>query len=87
MVDKSTREAWRVGKCINDFFFNLDGWGWSMHDGYVYGIYEPLELKSRLEDAIADGKIGSEHHEAVERFMTTLHENDNNVMIVAKLRS
>ena len=85
MVDKNSLEAWRVGKKINDYFFDLDGWGWSVHDGYVYDYYEPSELQSKLEKAIDEGKISAPHLDAVRSFMATLHENDNNIMIIARL--
>lgn len=85
MLDKNTLEAWRVGKKINDYFFDLDGCGWSVHDGHVYGCFEPSELQAQLEKAIDEGKISAQHLDAVRSFMATLHENDNDIMIVARL--
>lgn len=85
MVDKNTLEAWRVGKKINDYFFDLDGWGWSVHDGYVYDYFEPSELQSSLEKAIDEGKISAKHLDKARSLIATLHENDNNIMIIARL--
>lgn len=85
VVDKQTHEAWRAGEKVNDFFFDLK-WGWSFHDGYMFDIYEPLELQDKLQKEIDEGNISSAHREAVEEFMSTLRENDNNIMLVARLK-
>lgn len=85
VVDKQTREAWRAGRKVNDYFFDLK-WGWSFHDGYMFDVFEPLELLDKLQKAIDEGDISSTHREAVEEFMSTLSENDNNIMLVARLK-
>lgn len=85
VVDKSGMKAWRVDKTVNDSFFNL-GLGFNVHDGHVFGIYEPMELHDRLQKAIDEGKIADSDREKVDKFMATLHENDNNIMILARLR-
>lgn len=86
LVDKNTLQAWRVGRRINDFFFNIDDMGWNMRDGYAFGMYEPLELQEKLQKAIDEGQVDDEFLPEVTKFMDTLHENDNNVMIIARLK-
>lgn len=86
LVDKQKLQAVRLGKRINDYFFDLDHVGWNFHDGYVFGIYEPLALSDRLQKAIDEGNVSEEQIGPLREFMSTLHENDNNIMIVARLR-
>ena len=86
VVDKQQMQAFRLGKRINDYFFGLDHIGWNFHDGYVFGIYEPLALSDRLQKAIDEGNVSEEQIGPLREFMSTLHENDNNIMIVARLR-
>lgn len=57
-----------------------------MRDGYAFGMYEPLELQEKLHKAIDEGKVDDEFLPEVTKFMDTLHENDNNVMIIARLK-
>ncbi len=85
LIDKSEMKAWRIDKTVNDSFFNLK-LGFNMHDGHVFGIYEPLELHDRLQKAIDRGEIADRYREDVDKLMATLNENDNNIMITARLR-
>lgn len=86
VVDKSSLSAVRLGKKVNDYFFDLEGWGWSFHDGYAFGIYEPMMMHDRLQKAIDEGRVAEGRLQEVREFMATLNENDNNVMLVARLR-
>lgn len=86
LVDKQQMQAFRLGKRINDYFFGLDHIGWNFHDGFLFDIYEPLELSDRLQKAIDESKVPEEQMGPLREFMSTLHENDNNIMIVARLR-
>lgn len=86
LVDKQNLQAFRLDKRINDYFFGLDNLAWNFRDGYIFGIYEPLELSDRLQKAIDEGKVSDEHLAPLQEFMSTLHENDNNIMLVGRLR-
>jgi len=45
-----------------------------------------LELSDRLQKAIDDGKVSDAHLAPLQEFMSTLNGNDNNIMLVARLR-
>lgn len=86
LVDKQKLQAFRLGKRINDYFFDLDNLAWNFHDGYIYSMYEPLGLSDRLQKAIDEGEVPDEHLAPLQEFMSTLHENDNNIMLITTLR-
>lgn len=87
LVDKQNMQAFRLGKRVNDYFFDLDNMGWNFRDGYIFDIYEPLELIDRLQEAIDEEKVSDEHLAPLREFMGSLKENDNNIMLVTRLRS
>lgn len=87
LIDKQNLQAFRLGKRINDYFFDLDNLAWNFRDGCISAIYEPLELIDRLQEAIDEGKVAGEHLAPLQEFMSTLNENDNNIMLITTLRS
>lgn len=84
-VDKNTLEAWRVSRKVNDYFFDL-GWGFSINDGYTFAVYEPLQLAENLQKAMDEGKIADDRMDEVRAFIDTLDEDDNDIMIMARLK-
>lgn len=85
-LDKHNKEVWRVGKMINDSFFNLRYGCRGLHDGYIFEVYEPLELKEKLEKSIEAGDVADSDRAKIDSLLNTLHENDNNLLFVSKLK-
>ena len=61
--------------------------GWNFRYGDIFDIYEPLELIDWLQEAIDEEKVSDEHLAPLREFMGALKENDNNIMLVTRLRS
>lgn len=56
-------------------------------DGYYFRTYEPLDLKETIEEHLASGNCPEEQVEKLKAFRETLRENDNNLLLLGKLKN
>ncbi len=84
MVNKTTREASQV-EIVNDFLGNLKIVP-RFQDGYFFDTYEPMVLKEKLEKHIAAGNCPENQVDKLKEFISTLKENDNNILMIATLK-
>lgn len=84
LMDKATGEASEV-EFINDFMGNMPISPW-FQGGYYFICYEPLQLQERIEKALASGDCPEDQVEKLTKLKNSIHENDNNIMFVAKLK-
>lgn len=84
LIDKESREASRV-KFINNRMGNMEIVP-HFQDGYFFDIYEPIVLKEKLEKQIESDNCPEEQKEDLKTFLSTLNENDNNILMLGKLK-
>lgn len=84
LVDKNEQEAYRV-TFVNDFMGNMDK-GMRLQDGYYWENREPLQLQEELEEVLSSGKCPEDQVERLTALKESLHENDNNILLLGKLK-
>lgn len=84
LVDKARQEAYET-KIVNDYMGNL-AVSPKFQDGYYFRTYEPLDLKEMIEEHLASGNCPEEQVEKLKAFQETLRENDNNLLLLGKLK-
>ena len=74
---------------INRFTDNLLGLSYSflvMQNGYVCISYEPLELMEALDKVLAQTDLKPDIRKRATDLRNSLHENDNDILIIGKLK-
>ena len=84
LVDKEQPVGYEV-EFVNDFMGNLEFYP-QTQDGYFFQNWEPAELREALEEALASGDCPDDQKEKLKAFMQTLHDNDNNLLFLGKLK-
>lgn len=84
LVDKAKQEAYDA-KIVNDYMGNMDV-SPKFQDGYYFRTYEPLALKEKIEEHLASGKCPEDQVEKLKALAGTLKENDNNLLLLGKLK-
>ena len=84
LVDKEQPIGYEV-EFVNDFMGNLEFYP-QTQDGYFFQNWEPAELRDALEEALASGDCLDDQKEKLKAFMQTLHDNDNNLLFLGKLK-
>ncbi len=84
LVDKEQPIGYEV-EFVNDFMGNLEFYPLTQ-DGYFFQNWEPAELREALEEALASGDCPDDQKEKLKAFMQTLHDNDNNLLFLGKLK-
>lgn len=84
LVDKAKQEAYDT-KIVNDYMGSLDVFP-QFQDGYYYQTYEPLALKEKIEEHLASGKCPENQVKKLKTLAETLKENDNNLLLLGKLK-
>ena len=84
LMDKKTGEAYEA-TFINDFMGNM-GAGINFEDGYYFSCAEPMELQEWIEETLASGDCPKDEVEKMTKLKDSLHENDNNILMIAKLK-
>lgn len=85
LIDKTTKEAYAI-KVVNDFLGNLPTSA-RFQDGYYFEIAEPLILKEKIEEHIYSGDCPSSQIDQLTALLNSLHENDNNILLLGSLRT
>ncbi len=84
LVDKEKKEAYET-KIVNDYMGNLDV-SPNFQDSYYFRTYEPLALKEKIDEHLASGKCPEDQVEKLTVLAETLKENDNNLLLLGKLK-
>ena len=84
LVSKERPVGYEV-EFVNDFMGNLEFYPLTQ-DGYFFQNWEPAELREALEEALASGNCPDDQKEKLKAFMQTLHDNDNNLLFIGKLK-
>ncbi len=84
LVSKERPVGYEV-EFVNDFMGNLEFYP-QTQDGYFFQNWEPAELREALEEALASGNCPDDQKEKLKAFMQTLHDNDNNLLFIGKLK-
>ena len=72
----------------NDFLggSEIGGALYSFCNGYFYKNMEPANLKNMLEETLKSDGLSEEKRQELTTLAQSLHENDNNIVILAKLK-
>lgn len=84
LVEKENQIAYEAN-LVNDFMGNMK-FHPQFQDGYFYCNLEPGDLKEKIENHLKSGDCPEEQIEALRRLASTLNENDNNILLLGKLR-
>lgn len=84
LIDKKKQEAYEAN-IVNDFMGNIDIFP-SFQDGYYFQTYEPFALKEKLEKHLASGNCPKDQIDKLRVLKETLKENDNNILLLGKLK-
>ena len=88
IIDKQTLKG-AFYKVENDYLGNLPiSWfSYSCSNGYYTANMEPVTLKETLEKYLVDAKdISAADRERIQKLADSIHENDNNYILYAKLK-
>ncbi len=89
MVDKKTKQAHFV-HIVNDFLGDLDidpyYLSYQVRNGYFTSYIEPVELKEMLAAALKKVNLKPEIRKRVKQLNASLNNNDNNVLLIGKLK-
>lgn len=84
-VNKNTGEGYE-GNIINDYMGNMN-FSPNFQDGYCYASYEPLVLKEQIENHIKSMECPPDKIKHLQEFAVKLNENDNNILLIGKLKN
>ncbi|WMI93114.1 6-bladed beta-propeller [Bacteroides fragilis] len=90
-VNKSTKEA-RYIEVVNDYLggieFEFSFFLNYINREYFFKSYEPLELKDLLEGVLQNNtSLSDKKRRELTKLKDSLHENDNNVLLIGKLKT
>lgn len=84
LVNKEKNEAYECN-IMNDFMGNMKV-NPTFQDGYFFATYEPSALKEKIEEHLLSGDCPEEQVAKLSSFKETLKENDNNILLLGKLK-
>ncbi|MFV0396700.1 MAG: 6-bladed beta-propeller [Bacteroidales bacterium] len=84
LINKESHEAYNV-KLVNDQMGGMDVFP-RFQDGYFFNIYEPQVLKDKIDEFIQSGSLSEDKKLELESLQSTLQENNNNVVLLGKLK-
>lgn len=84
LIDKSTLQSHYVN-FTNDFMGNMS-FTPRLQDGHFYDIYQSEVLKEKLEQHIDSGKCPEDQIKTIRNLISSLHEDDNYVVLLGKLK-
>ena len=85
IVDKETLKG-NFMRLRNDYL-NIPAPWISFSNGYHVANMEPLTLKDRLEKALEDKELSDEVRSRIQSLHDDIDENDNNIVLFAKLKN
>ena len=84
LVEKETKIAYKA-KFVNDYMGNLEV-SPRFQDGYFFCNMEPGFLKEKIEGYLCSGNNSDEQREQLNQLASSLEENDNNILLLGKLK-
>lgn len=84
IVDKTTLKG-NFMRLKNDFL-HISAWP-SFSNGYYTANMEPMALKEQLEEALKEENLDESVHARIKACLSSLDENGNNVILLAKLKN
>lgn len=84
-VSKKDGSVKRIDRFTNDFL-GLSYPFLTMRNGYVCITYEPLELMGALDKVLTQTDLEPDVRKRVADLRNSLHENDNDILIIGKLK-
>ncbi|EXY82743.1 hypothetical protein, partial [Bacteroides fragilis] len=84
-VSKKDGSVKRIDRFTNDFL-GLSYPFLTMRNGYVCITYEPLELMEALDKVLAQTDLKPDVRKRATDLRNSLHENDNDILIIGKLK-
>ncbi|WP_080903098.1 6-bladed beta-propeller [Parabacteroides sp. Marseille-P3160] len=84
-VDKKKNTSDYI-KIVNDFFGHMDAPTFNFNKGWFYQMFEPSSLVEKIEERLAKSDCSAKDRKQLEEMMSSLDENDNNVLFIAKLK-
>lgn len=85
MIDKKNNVAYNVNY-INDYLGNLSSW-LMVQDGYYWSEFEPIEFAEILEEALKSDSLPETQRKYLENMLSELNENDNDILLLGKLKN
>ncbi len=85
LVDKEKQEAFNVS-IFNDFMGNMIT-SLQFQDGYYFANYAPDSFKDKIQDYLDSGDCQEEDITKLTELKNSLNENDNNILLLAKLKN
>ena len=88
IIDKKTGKG-AFFRLYNDFLGETEIRGaiYSFQNGYFIQNMEPASLQSVLEDALKSDKLSDEKRQELTSLTKSINENDNNIVLLAKLKN
>jgi hypothetical protein len=84
VTDLKTKES-HFFKLKNDFVGGLSI-GNQTSNGYIWAMYEPLQLMERIEKRLEESDCTDADRKVLKELYDSLDENDNNIMFIGKLK-
>ena len=84
IADKMSGEASCV-KIYNDFMGNLPVSSFNPSNGWYHRMYEPIELIELLEKQLSNKECSKQDRAKLKELLSSIDENDNNIMFMGKL--
>lgn len=89
-IDKKTAEG-RYIRLVNDLLGDIDifayGFFQEIKDNYAYIVYDPLDLKEQLEEALeTNTSISEEVRKRITELAGSLDEDSNDVLVICKFK-
>lgn len=84
LVNKETHEAFHA-TILNNWLGNMNAFP-RFQDGYYFDIFEPAVLKEKLLNQLSSGNCPKEQVEKLKELAASLNDNDNNVLLLGKLK-
>ncbi len=86
-IDRQTGKGSRF-VLVNDFYGNLpvENPMMAFHQGYYVECFEPYELLEKIEEHLSSGDCPKGEVEKLKALAASVHEEDNNVLFIGKLK-
>lgn len=70
---------------VNDFWGGFDS-GMSFQDGYYFKLYEPRQLKTRVNEFLKTTSVDDATADYLKSIINSMDDDDNNVLLIGKLK-
>lgn len=84
LVDKKKNTSHYL-RITNDYFGNMEA-PLNFQDGWFFAMYEPGALVDKIETTLSKGGLSDQDREKLNSLLSSIDENDNNLLFVGKLK-